>query len=352
MSVKKSIYGTVNNKNVYAFTVENNLGTRAVIIEKGATLDKLFVKSASGEFIDVLVGHDTLDGHINRSDYQGVVVGRYANRIKNGAFSIDGVTYSVTKNEKGITCLHGGGEFSYALWHGEEVSENAVCFTYESPNGAEGFPGKAFVKVTYELTNNDELYITYDADTDRKTPLSLTNHAYFNLNGTGSGSVLSHTLRLNCDRFTAIDENSIPTGELPSVSGTPFDFEKAKEIGRDIECADVQLKNGSGYDHNFCIKSFDGTLKEAATVTGDKSGITMTVKTDLPGVQFYTGNFLDGSVVGKGGAPLTKRCAFCLETQTFPDALNHPEWGQKCFFDKGEHYRTVTVFSFSKEALK
>lgn len=348
MSLEKSLYGTANGRDVYQFTLCNKNGTKAVIIEKGATLDRLFVKSKTGELIDVLVGHDTLDGHINRSDYQGVVVGRYANRIKNGTFNLNGKDYTVTKNEKGITCLHGGAEFSYAFWHGEEVNENAVAFTYKSPKGSEGFPGNVDVKVTYELKNTDELVITYDADTDEKTPLSLTNHAYFNLNGTGSGSVLNHTATLFCDRFTAIDENSIPTGENPSVNGTPFSFLTPKTIGRDIENDHEQLKNGSGYDHNFCIKDFDGTLKTAATVTGDKSGITLTVKTDLPGVQFYTGNFLDGTVIGKGGIPLTKRCAFCLETQTFPDSLNHPEWNQKCFFEKGEHYHTVTVFAFSK----
>lgn len=348
MSLEKSLYGTVNEKEVYAFTLTNKNGTKAVIIEKGATLDRLFVKSKTGELVDILVGHDTLDGHINRSDYQGVVVGRYANRIKNGAFTIDGVNYGVTKNEKGITCLHGGGEFSYAYWHGEAVSDNAVAFTYHSPDGKEGFPGNVDVKVTYELRDTDELYITYDADTDKKTPLSLTNHAYFNLNGTGSGSVLNHTATLFCDRFTPIDKTSIPLGEHKDVNGTPFSFLTPKTIGKDIENDDEQLKNGSGYDHNFCIADFDGTLKTAATVTGDKTGITLTVKTDLPGIQFYTGNFLDGSVIGKGALPLTKRSAFCLETQTFPDALNHPEWNQKCIFDKGEHYHTVTVFSFSK----
>lgn len=349
MSVEKSVYGKMNGKDVAAFTICNKNGTKAAIIEKGATLDKLFVKAKNGGFFDVLVGHDTLEGHIERSDYQGVVVGRFANRISNGSFVMDGKTYNVTKNEKDITCLHGGGEFSFAHWSGEILSDKAVCFTYESPENSEGFPGKVTAKVVYELSDNDELFIKYDAVSDKKTPLNLTNHAYFNLNGTGSGSILEHSLKLFADRFTPIDENSIPTGELRPVNGTPFSFETAKKIGKDIEADDEQLKNGNGYDHNFCLTNFDGTLKTAAVAVGDKTNIKLTVKTDLPGVQLYTGNFLDGTVIGKNGAPLTKRCAFCLETQVFPNSLNHPEWHQKCFFDAGEHYKSTTVFAFSVE---
>ena len=346
MSVEKSVYGKMNGKDVAAFTICNKNGTKAVIIEKGATLDKLFVKAKNGGFFDVLVGHDTLEGHIERSDYQGVVVGRFANRISNGSFVMDGKTYNVTKNEKGITCLHGGGEFSFAHWSGEILSDKAVCFTYESPENSEGFPGKVTAKVVYELSDNDELFIKYDAVSDKKTPLNLTNHAYFNLNGTGSGSILEHSLKLFADRFTPIDENSIPTGELPCVDGTPFDFREPKTIGRDIDKNHVQLKNGMGYDHNFCIADYDGKLKFAASAVGDKSGIRMDVKTDLPGIQLYTGNFLDGTLTGKGGLPINRRTAFCYETQVFPDSPNHPDWC-KCVFDAGEEYATTTVFSFS-----
>ena len=186
----------------------------------------------------------------------------------------------------------------------------------------------------------------YRAVSDKKTVINLTNHAYFNLNGFDSGDVLSHTVKINADRFTAIDEVSIPTGELPEVKGTPFDFTEEKTIGRDINADSLQLKNGNGYDHNFCISGFDGTLKTAAVAKADKSGITMEVKTDLPGVQLYTGNFLDGSVKGKNGVPMTQRCAFCLETQVYPDTPNHPEW-PGCIYDAGEEYISHTVFSFS-----
>ncbi len=346
MSVEKVFYGKMNDNDVYAFIIENDSGTRAHIIEKGATLEKLFVADKNGNFIDILVGHETLDAHIKLSDYQGVIVGQYANRIKDGKFSIDGVEYNVTCNEKGVTCLHGGGEYNNALWSGEKVSDTAVVFSYLSPDEKEGFPGNVNVTVTYTLSDDNDLIIDYKAVSDKKTIINLTNHAFFNLNGFDSGDILNHTLKINADRFTAIDEHSIPTGELPCVSGTPFDFTAEKTIGRDINEDDTQLKNGMGYDHNFCINDFDGTLKTAAVAKGDKSGIVMNVKTDLPGIQLYTGNFLDGSIIGKGGAPITHRNSFCLETQVYPDTPNHPEW-PGCIYDAGEEYVTKTVFSFS-----
>lgn len=346
MSISKFIYGKMNEKDVLAFVIENDNGNKAQIIEKGATLDKLFIKDKNGTPLDVLVGHDTLDGHVNRSDYQGVVVGQYANRIKGGKFSIDGTEYNVTCNEKGITCLHGGGEYSSAHWHGEEISDNAVKLTYHSPDGREGFPGNVDISVIYTFDNDNRLVIDYSAVSDKKTVINLTNHAYFNLNGYDSGDVLEHTLQINADRFTAIDETSIPTGELPAVAGTPFDFTSAKAIGRDIDADHPQIKNGMGYDHNFCIADYDGKLKTIAVATGDKSGITMEVLSDLPGVQLYTGNFLDGSVIGKGNKPITKRSAFCLETQVYPDSPNHPEW-PSCIYDAGEEYSTTTIFAFS-----
>ncbi len=346
MSVSKFVYGEMNGKDVLSFVIENANGNKAQIIEKGATLDKLFIKDKVGNLLDVLVGHDTLDGHINRSDYQGVVVGQYANRIKGGKFTIDGTEYNVTCNEKDITCLHGGGEYSSALWHGEEASSSSVKFTYHSPDGAEGFPGNVDITVTYTFDDNNRLIIDYSAVSDKKTVINLTNHAYFNLNGYDSGDILSHTLQINADRYTPIDETSIPTGDLPAVVGTPFDFTSPKAIGRDIDADHPQIANGMGYDHNFCIADYDGSLKTIAVATGDKSGITMEVLTDLPGVQLYTGNFLDGTVIGKGSKPITKRSAFCLETQVYPDSPNHPEW-HKCIYDAGEEYTTTTIFAFS-----
>lgn len=348
MSVIKNLYGKMNGGDIFCFTLENKNGTRASVIEKGATLDKLIVKAADGKFIDVLEGFDDLESHINLTDNQGVTVGQYANRIADGKFSIDGVEYNVTKNEKGVTCLHGGDEYSSAAWQGEICGDCAAVFRYSSPDGREGFPGNVDVKVRFELTDSDELILDYSAVSDKKTVINLTNHAYFNLNGTGSGDILDHTLFINADSFTPIDELSIPTGELKSVKGTPFDFTAAKKIGDDIGKDDRQLKNGNGFDHNFCIKDYDGTLRTAAKARGDKSGITLEVKTDLPGIQLYTGNFLDGTVKGKNGIPMTKRCSFCLETQVYPDSPNHPEWC-KCVYDAGEEYKTRTVFAFGIE---
>lgn len=343
MAVAKTLYGKKGEKDVFAFVIENKNGTKAQIIELGATLDKFIFRG-----IDVLVGFDKIEDHINFSDNQGVTVGQYANRICGGKFSIDGTEYNVTKNEKGITCLHGGDEYSKEVWHGEADGENAVKFTYFSPDGREGFPGNVEVKVVFTLTDGDELKIDYEAVSDKKTVINLTNHAYFNLNGIEGGSILNHTLKINADRFTPIDEVSIPTGELKAVTGTPFDFTEEKVIGRDIEEDCKQLKNGCGFDHNFCISGFDGTLKTAAVAKGEKSGITLTVLTDLPGIQLYTGNFLNGTVTGKGGIPLTRRCGFCLETQVYPDSPNHPEWTDcKCIYDAGETYKTTTVFAFN-----
>ena len=347
MTITKSLYGELNGVKVHTFTLENKNGMKAEIIEKGATLEKLFVKDKNGNFIDVLSGHDTLEGHTERSDYQGVVVGQYANRIKGGKFSIDGIEYNLTKNDNGITCLHGGGEYSSAIWEGTETSDKALTFTYFSKDGINGFPGNVKASVTYELTDNDELILTYNAVSDKKTVINLTNHAYFNLNGFDCGDILDHDLQIDADYFTPIDETSIPLKMAESVKNTPFDFRITKKISKDINNTDcLQIKNGNGYDHNFIINNFDGTLKTCAVAKGDKSGITMEVKTTLPGVQFYTGNFLDGTILGKEEKPLTKRCSFCLETQVFPDSPNHQDWC-KCVYDKNEVYQSQTVFAFS-----
>ncbi len=345
MAIKKFVYGEMNGKNVNGFIITNKNGFQAQILEKGATLDKLFIKDKAGNLIDVLVGHDTLEGHIERSDYQGVIVGQYANRIKNGEFTIDGRKYNVTKNEKGTTCLHGGGEYSSAHWCGEIKDDNTVEFSYNSADGNNGFPGNVKITVTYTLSDDNKLTLCYSAISDKKTVINLTNHAYFNLNGFDSGDVLSHTLKIDADRFTAIDEMSIPTGELPLVADTPFDFTSEKKIGKDIDADHPQIANGMGYDHNFCIANYDGNLRKIAVAKGDKSGIKMTVSTTEPGVQLYTGNFLDGSIFGKGNLPITKRSAFCLETQVYPDSPNHPEW-PRCIYNAGEEYKSTTVFAF------
>lgn len=347
MAITKKFYGESNGVKVNIFTLENKNGMKAEIIEKGATLEKLFVKTKNGDFIDVLSGHDTLEGHIERSDYQGVIVGQYANRIKGGKFSIDGVEYNLTKNDNGITCLHGGGEYSSAVWSGKESGDKSVTFTLFSKDGTDGFPGNVEANVTYELTDDDELILSYKAVSDKKTVINLTNHAYFNLDGFDSGDILDHEIKINADYFTPIDATSIPVAMSQSVENTPFDFREFKKIGKEIDNTDcLQIKNGNGYDHNFILNNFNGDLNTCAVAKASKSGIQMEVKTTLPGVQFYTGNFLNGTIIGKAQKPLTKRCSFCLETQVFPDSPNHQDWC-KCVYDKNEVYTSQTVFKFS-----
>lgn len=347
MEIKKSYYGTMpDGRVVHSFTLTNRKGTSVSLLTLGATLDKFIFAGSSGEPTDIIVGFDDLEGHVERSDYQGVVVGQYANRIGNASFVINGTEYKVTPNDKG-NCLHGGGEYSSAVWDGEITDDKSVTFTYTSPDMTNGFPGTVNVKVVYSLSEDDKLTLSYSAVSDRDTVINLTNHAYFNLNGHPSETVLDHCLTVDAERYTPIDEKSIPFGELKSVKGTPFAFYSAKKIGDDICKDDAQLRNGSGYDHNFCIDGWDGTLRRCAKVYSEKSGIALTVFTTLPGVQLYTGNFLKG-LPGKKGEPSVRRGAFCLETQYYPDTPNNPSY-PSCFFKAGDKYSSVTVFALSAE---
>lgn len=345
LSVAKTFYGVLpDGKEIFSFEIKNGIMS-ASVLTLGAILDKLLVRDAKGNFIDVLLGFDDLKGHLNRSDYHGVTVGQYCNRIKGGQFTLNGKKHNVTRNEKGITCLHGAGEYSNAIWNGEAIDDKSVSFTYFSPDMTNGFPGNVENKVIYTLSDDGSLIIEYESVPDSQTVINLTNHAYFNLNGYGSGTILNHLLTLNADCYTPIDKNSIPTGKLEDVKGSPFSFVESKNIGKDIEKDDLQLKNGQGYDHNFCIRGYDGTLQTAAVVRSDQSGIELTVKTTLPGIQFYTGNFLSG-VIGKSGLPMDRRTGFCLETQFYPDTPNNPAF-PSCVFTREDPYSSVTVFSFA-----
>lgn len=327
---------------VYLYTIENNNGITAGIITRGATLDSFCCPDKDGNNGDIIAGFDNILGHINSGTFTGEVIGQYANRIGGGKFTLGGKEYDVTKNEKGITCLHGGAEYSSALWNAIIVDDNAVEFSYKSPDGKEGFPGNVDVKVTYILTDKNELELHYEAVSDKDTIINLTNHAYFNLGTTASGDILDTELMLNCDFFTPTDENSIPTGEIRPVDGTAFDFRTPKKIGKDINADDIQLQMAGGYDHNFCINGESGTLRLAARAKDEKSGRQLEVYTDLPGVQFYTGNFMNGET-GKGGIGLDKHYGFCLETQFYPDSPNRPEF-PSCELKAGEKFRTLTVF--------
>lgn len=341
MIVKNSFGTTANGEAVDIYTIRNSSGTAVDLLTYGATLNSIYVADKNGTFADVLSGFDTLEGHEKYSDYQGMTVGRYANRIAGGKFSIDGVEYNVEKNEKGITCLHGGAELSTAVWKAYIVDDNAIEMNYSSPDGAMGFPGKVDFKVTFTLHEDNALKIEYFAVSDKKTVINMTNHAYFNL--AGKGDILNHELMINADAYTPIDEASIPTGEIRPVEGTSFDFRIAKPIGRDIGAQDDQLAIGKGYDHNFCLNDGDGPI---ATAYDPESGRFLEVFTDLCGVQLYTGNFLDGTNTGKNGNPLIKNAGFCLETQYYPNTPNMPEFPQ-CTIDAGEKFTSCTVFRFS-----
>ena len=341
MIVKNFFGTTAKGEAVDIYTLRNSSETAVDILTYGATVNSIYVADKNGNFADVLSGFDTLEGHEKFSDYQGMTVGRYANRIADGKFSIDGVEYNVEKNEKGITCLHGGAELSTAVWKAFIVDDNSIEMNYTSPDGAMGFPGKVDFKVTFTLHEDNALKIEYSAVSDKKTVINMTNHAYFNL--AGKGDILAHELMINADAYTPIDENSIPTGEIRSVEGTPFDFRTAKPIGRDIDADDDQLSIGKGYDHNFCLNDSDGPI---ATAYEPESGRFLEVFTDLCGVQLYTGNFLDGTNVGKNGDPLIKNAGFCLETQFYPNTPNMPEFPQ-CTVDAGEKFTSCTVFRFS-----
>jgi aldose 1-epimerase len=345
MSIEKTPFGATNEcKAVELYTIKNKTGASAGILTYGGTLHTLTMPDKLGTFADILIGFDDLEGHMKYSAYQGQLVGRYANRLAHGEFEINGKKYNVTKNEKGITCLHGGAEFSHAVWDAEIIGENALKLSYTSPSGSNGFPGELKAETVYTLTDDNELLIDFSAVSDEDTIINLTNHAYFNLGGYASGNVLGHVLQINAKHFTPTDKTSIPTGELRPVQGTPFDFTQPKTIGLEIEADYEQLINCKGYDHNFCLEKL-AAGSPAAVVWEPVSGRVMEVFTDLPGVQLYTGNFLN-NVPGKNGTVMNKHAGFCLETQYYPDTPNQPSFPQ-CTFKAGEAFKSRTSFKFS-----
>ena len=345
MSVEKSFYGkTAKGDDIYSYSIKNKDGMCAQIINYGATLDKLFVKDKNGKFEDILLGFDNLADHENLSDYQGVTVGRYANRIEKGKFTIDGVEYSVKINNNG-NCNHGADEFCKAVWDAQITGEHSVKFSYFSPDGTFGFPGNLKAWVEFTLTEDNSLKIDFKGVSDKKTIMNFTNHAYFNLGGYASGDILGHLLKIDADFYTPTDETSIPTGELRSVENTPFDFRTPKTIGKDIYADDQQLLWGKGYDINFCINS-PSIDKPCAVVSDPVSGRTLEIYSDLPGLQFYSGCLLD-NVKGKNGTFMNQYEAFCLETQFWPNSPNRDDFSD-CVFDKDEVFETTTVFKFGK----
>ncbi|HEX6717957.1 MAG TPA: aldose epimerase family protein [Pyrinomonadaceae bacterium] len=347
---KQSFGKTDAGENIDLYTLRNAHGAEAKIMTYGAILVSLKVPDRSGKFDDVVLGFSDSDSYLKKNaPYFGAIVGRYGNRIAKGRFTLNGVEYKLAVNN-GENHLHGGIKgFDKVVWTGHEMKTKAgpaVVLTYLSKDGEEGYPGNLNVRVVYTLTNNNELKIDYSATTDKDTVTNLTHHSYFNLAGEGTGDILNHVLTINANRFVPTDAGSIPTGELRSVAGTPFDFLKATAIGARINQDEEQLKFGKGYDHTFVINGRAGMLRLAATAYEPTSGRVMQVWTTEPGVQFYTGNFLDGTLTGKSGKPYPFRSAFCLETQHFPDSPNHPSFPTTTL-RKGATYKSTTIYRFS-----
>ncbi len=316
------------------------------VIGYGARLHKLRAPDRSGVFADLITGFNTLEEYLRDRTHAGSAIGRFANRIAQGRFTLDGVTYELPRNN-GENTLHGGPEgFETQVWQTRMIPNGVMC-KLVSPAGSMGFPGKLTTTITYTLTGN-ALRIHYEAETDAPTVVSFTNHSFFNLRGEGQGSILDHSVQIHADKFTPVDASLIPTGEFADVAGTPLDFREPHVVGERIEADHPQLKLGRGYDHNFVInhrgESGSG-LREAARVTESSTGRVMTVETDSPGMQLYTGNFLDGSHVGKSGLAYKSRYGLCLETQEFPDAPNQPKF-PSTRLDPGEKYERTTVFKF------
>jgi aldose 1-epimerase len=341
-------FGSADGKSVFLYTLKNHNGIEATLTNYGATLVSLKVPDRHGKFADVVLGYDDLDSYARGHSYFGATVGRYGNRIGNARFTLNGVTYHLAKND-GPNSLHGGTKgFNKVVWEGHDVTASgvpAVQFTYVSKDGEEGYPGNLTAKVTYTLTDSNELKLEYDVTTDRDTVQNLTHHSYFNLSGAGH-EILGHELQLNADRFTPVDATLIPTGELASVEGTPFDFRRSTAIGARIGQANEQLQRGNGYDHNWVLNGASGSLRSVALVYEPLSGRTLEVFTTEPGMQFYSGNFLDGSEHGKRGIAYAYRTGFCLETQHFPDSPNHPQFPSTTL-RAGQHYYSTTIYKFA-----
>jgi aldose 1-epimerase len=344
MEILRQAFGLLpDGQSVDLYVLTNANGMSAQIMYYGATLVSLSVPDRNGDVADITLGCDSIEGYMAASPYFGATVGRYANRIAKGKFTLDGVEYSLATNN-GENHLHGGIKgFDKVLWQAEPFREEemvGVKFVYFSKDGEEGYPGNLVCTVTYMLTDRNELRITYEAETDKATPVNLTHHSYFNLAGQGNGDILGHELMIEADKYTPVDAGLIPTGEICDVAGTPMDFTTPHAIGERIDQVE------GGYDHNFVLRSGGGELVLAARVYEPQTGRVMEVLTTEPGIQFYSGNFLDGTITGKNGKVYYKHYGFCLEPQHFPDSPNKPDF-PSTILQPGAKYLSRTVFRFS-----
>jgi len=348
-TVVSSPFGrTADGAQIDLFPLTNVSRVEMRTISYGAIIVSLRVPDRSGQLGDVVLGFDTFDEYVTKKPpYFGAIVGRYGNRIAKGRFTLDGKTYQLATNN-GPNHLHGGVKgFDKLVWHGEPFERDGnvgVVYSVTSPDGGEGYPGTLNARVTYTLSATNELTVDYEATTDKATPINLTQHSYFNLGGEGSGDILGHVLTLDADRYTPVDAGLIPTGELAPVDGTPFDFRKPTAISARIDANHQQIQYGKGYDHNWVLNG-DSGLRHAAKLEDPKSGRTLDVSTTEPGLQFYAGNFLDGTITGKAGHVYQHRGALCLETQHFPDSPNHANF-PSTILRPGARYQSKTVFAF------
>jgi aldose 1-epimerase len=342
---KKAFGKTAGGQAVDLYTLTNSNGMSASIMTYGGALVTLTAPDRNGKFGDVILGMDDVAAYEKQTAFFGALIGRYGNRIGKAQFTLDGKTYKLPANDNGNT-LHGGPQgFDKRVWTAKPGNGAELELTYVSKDGEEGFPGTLTAKVVYSLTDKNELKIDYTATTDKTTVVNLTNHTYFNLAGPGEGTILNHEVAINASRFTPVDSGLIPTGELRNVKGTPFDFHNPTAIGARIDANDEQIKFGKGYDHNWVLDKAASGMTGAAIVHEPKSGRVMEVWTTEPGLQFYTGNFLDGTLKGKGKT-FAHRGAFCMETQHYPDSPNKPSFPSTTL-KPGETYKTTTVYRFS-----
>jgi len=345
---KTAFQKIIDGKNTDLYILRNKNNAEAAFTNYGARIVSLIVPDRSGKLTDVVVGFAGVEAYQQSTEpYFGATIGRYGNRIAGGRFKLDGQEYSIFINNS-PNALHGGKKgFQDVVWDVRQVNGQTLEFSYLSKDMEEGFPGNLQVKVIYTLSDDNELMINYEASTDKKTIVNLTNHAFFNLNGEGSGSILNHSLQINAEQYTPVDSTLIPLGKIESVAGSPFDFRNAVKIGDRIEDNNIQLKYGKGYDHNYVLNPAEsGVMKAAAIARADQSGIVMEIFTQEPGLQFYSGNFMQGKNTFKGGSKDEFRTAFCLETQHYPDSPNQPAFPETVL-NPGEVYKTNTVYKFS-----
>lgn len=341
---------TIDGKQTDLFVLKNKNNMQVAVTNYGGRVVSIIVPDKDGKLTDVALGTETVAAYKRAENlYLGAIIGRFGNRIGNAQFKLDGVTYKLAANN-GPASLHGGPTGYHArVWDASQPNDYTLELSYVSKDGEEGFPGNLTVKVVYSLTENNGLKIDYTATTDKATVVNLTNHTYFNLNGEGNGDINDHVLQINASQYTPVDAALIPIGEHKDVAGTPFDFTKPTAIGARVEADDAQLKLGKGYDHNFVLANSDNSMKQAAVITGPKTGISMEVLTTEPGIQFYGGNFMEGlEKDGKGGKAYPFRTGFCLETQHFPDSPNKPSYPSTTL-KPGETYSTSTIYKFTAQ---